>query len=132
MNVIFDLDQTLVNTNSLEAMRARREWGAIHALIEKGNVQPFDGINALIKRMETNGMKYIIVTSSPRSYCERIVKYFHWSPLKLVCYYDTELRKPHPDPILKALEYFDRDSQVVSLGDQENDIIASNTAGVTS
>lgn len=49
-----------------------------------------------------------------------------------VCYHDTKNHKPHPAPILKAIEKFNGKEEVLSVGDDIKDIQESNSTGVTS
>ena len=50
-----------------------------------------------------------------------------------VCYHDTKNKKPDPDPINKALSLLNKEpGKVLSFGDRDIDIIASNTANVPS
>lgn len=53
--------------------------------------------------MDDHQLPYGIVTSSPRPYCERVVKYFSFNPQFCVCYHDTKRHKPHPAPIRYAI-----------------------------
>src|SRR6185312_13445613 len=57
----------------------------------------------------------------------------HWNIAcaHLVCYHDTPLKKPHPQPILKAIAAIGSDpAQTLSLGDRDIDLQASRAAGV--
>ncbi|MBN2300151.1 MAG: HAD-IIIA family hydrolase [Acholeplasmataceae bacterium] len=48
----------------------------------------------------------------------------------LIGYEDTEIHKPNPEPILKALELFNAEKEsTVYVGDHENDITAAKKAG---
>lgn len=131
MGVIFDLDQTLVDSNIAVEERRKRNWEKVYSLIP--NFKVFDGVNDIIKLLKENNIPICIVTSSPRSYCKRVVEHFGWCDIELVCYHDTKNKKPHKEPIEKGIEKLgvNKDS-IISIGDDIKDVIASNKAGVTS
>ncbi len=50
----------------------------------------------------------------------------------LIGYEDTELHKPNPEPILKALELLKAKKETtIYVGDHENDIVAAKKAGIS-
>jgi phosphoglycolate phosphatase-like HAD superfamily hydrolase len=66
--VIFDLDDTLLNTSALRAARRDRDWGAVKGQLD--NVQPFVtggamGAEAVPAALRAQGLKVGIVTHSP-------------------------------------------------------------------
>lgn len=97
MSVIFDLDQTLIDSSCALELRRQRRWSEVYNLIPEFKV--YDGLNNLIKKLLKNKIPVCIVTSSPSSYCNRVIKYFGWEGILTVCYHDTKNHKPHPDPI---------------------------------
>jgi HAD superfamily hydrolase (TIGR01549 family) len=129
MAIIFDLDQTLVNSEAAEPYRRSRNWAQVYSMIP--TLAPYPGINELLMTLKANNIPYSIVTSSPHSYCSRIVKFWGWQPDTMICYHDTPRRKPHPDPILLAISRLSipKDS-IIAIGDDPNDIIAAKRAGV--
>ncbi|MBK1811547.1 HAD family hydrolase [Clostridium sp. YIM B02505] len=131
MGIIFDLDQTLINSSIALDLRRKRDWQNVYRLIP--SLVPFEGINEILQKLATKNIPVCIVTSSPSSYCKKILDYYKWTGLKTVCYHDTYKHKPYPDPILKGVELLGvNPSQVISIGDEPNDIIASKCAGVIS
>lgn len=131
MGVIFDLDQTLVDSSIALSFRDRRNWQKVYSLIPKFKKYP--GVDHILSWLTENEIPLCIVTNTPRTYCSRIVNNFGWDFDGMVCYHDTSLHKPNPEPILKALEILDIEpSHAISVGDQSRDIIASKRAGVTS
>ena len=71
---------------------------------------PFEGIEELVTALENNGIKTGVITN----------KYLTHS-------------KPHPEPILKALEMLKVNAQeTIYIGDHLNDITAANAAHVDS
>lgn len=131
MGVIFDLDQTLIDSELAIDLRSQRKWSDVYKLIPR--LTPYDGINQLIEKLSENNIPVCIVTTSPSSYCLRIINYWGWKNIKTVCYHDTNYRKPHPEPILKGIERLGVSRErIVSIGDDPKDIIASKRAGVKS
>ena len=129
--VIFDLDQTLVDSKHLKKMRDSREWSKVFMQIE--SIKPYPQIDEIIKKLKSNNIKIAIVTSSPSGYCNKILKFNNWKFDSIVAYHDTKNKKPHPDPILLAIKNLGVEpSGVLSLGDRVIDIVASKNAGVHS
>ena len=131
MAVIFDLDQTLVDSSIAAPYRDRRLWQKVYPLIPKFRKYP--GVDNVLDWLNKNKIPTCIVTNSPRSYCMRVVNNFEWFFDGTVCYHDTKQHKPSREPIMKALEIVGVNaSQAVSVGDHPKDVIASKSAGVFS
>ena len=129
--VIFDLDQTLVDSKHLKKLRDSGQWSEVFKNIE--SIKPYPLIDEIIKKLRSNNIKIVIVTSSPPSYCKKILDNNNWEFDSIVAYHDTRNKKPHPEPITLAVKKLNVEpSNVLSLGDREIDIIASNKAGVHS
>ena len=128
---ILDLDQTLVDSQSIEYLRRSRKWSLVYQNIPK--ISAYDGINELLLMIKDNDIKISIVTSSPSSYVRRIVQHFGWEFDAMVCYHDTTSHKPHPAPLIEAalrLKIAEKDCWAV--GDHPNDVIAAKRAGMYS
>jgi len=131
MGLIFDLDLTLIDSSIAEPYRNSRLWQSVYNLIPK--FIPYPGIIESLHKFKEEGHQICIVTSSPSSYCERVLKHWNIPYDYTVCYHDTSNRKPYPDPIFKALSLLNKPaSKALSFGDRDIDIIASNKAGVAS
>lgn len=131
MALIFDLDQTLINSKEAEYFRSKRQWTDVYNLIPL--LTPFEGINELITKIMDNAIPFAVVTSSPSSYCQRVLSHWGWKPNSVVCFHDTKKRKPHPDPLIKAINNLGIDKKdIISIGDDSKDIIAAKSAQVTS
>lgn len=129
MAYIFDLDQTIVDSSIAEAYRRGRDWGKVYSLISRFKL--YDGINDVLALIRERGEKICIVTSSPESYCKAVLRYFNIQVDCIVCYHDTKLHKPNSEPIVKAIELLGEiPDNIISIGDDEKDIIASKAAGV--
>jgi HAD superfamily hydrolase (TIGR01549 family) len=126
--LIFDLDMTLVDTSCLESLRQQRQWQNVYSSIPDTVLYP--GVRELISELT---QKYVsgVVTSSPRSYAEKVLEYHSLSTEVLVAYHDTSYHKPHPAPFIMACQKLGiPPSQIVSIGDQENDYLAAQAAGL--
>lgn len=131
MGLIFDLDQTLIDSSIAENNRNNRNWSAVYPQISSFTV--YDGIHEALEYAETQQIPMVIVTSSPSVYCNRVLEpHFKSKFIHTVCYHDTARRKPFPDPIQKAMGYLDNSKPILSFGDRDIDITASNEAGVIS
>jgi HAD superfamily hydrolase (TIGR01549 family) len=129
--IIFDLDQTLIDSIFAKPLRDRRQWNSVYKIIHK--LLPFKGINDLLSTLQNNKIPLAIVTSSPKSYCRKIVDHNGWKFDTIVAYHDTSRHKPHPAPILAAIQNLSaKKNNVVSIGDEIKDIEASKAAGVIS
>ncbi len=126
--LIFDLDQTLVDSRvALDARNARR-WQQVYSLIPKFAI--YEGVSELLGSIEEMRLPVVIVTSSPNSYATRVIRHFQIRVQHLVCYHDTRLHKPHPAPIALAIERLGiSPDDVWSIGDEAKDMAASKAAG---
>jgi len=127
--IIFDLDQTLVDSSCTLNYRRRGDWRRVYSLISQFVV--YDGLKNLLKNLSNSGIKIHIVTSTPASYCKRVLA-FHELPFdSCVCYHDTNHHKPHPEPMYMALSRLGNEAnKVVSVGDDAMDILSSRAAGI--
>lgn len=127
--VIFDLDLTLIASSGAEALRRQRAWSEVYKLIPK--LEPYEGVAALLAALNQRGVQTAIVTSSPQSYCARVVDHWKWRIATTVCYHDTAQKKPHPAPILKALEKLGvATKSAIAVGDTADDIKSARGAKV--
>ncbi|MGC4042247.1 MAG: HAD-IA family hydrolase [Armatimonas sp.] len=126
---MFDLDMTLVDSSLAEEHRRNRLWPRVYQTIPQ--FTQYEGIDEIIRMLVDNEVPVCIVTSSPSTYCVKVINHFGWDIANTVCYHDTNRRKPHPDPILAGLHRLQATGpDAISVGDNPNDIIASKAAGV--
>lgn len=131
MGIIIDLDQTILDTSVAEAARSQRNWSDVYSLIPK--FSPYDGMIELLHDLKCQGIKSCIVTSSPSSYCQKVVKHWNIPADFKVCYHDTPKRKPNPEPHLLALKLLEeKNTDTVSIGDRDIDILSAKRAGIRS
>src|SRR4051812_46602170 len=99
--VLLDLDQTLVLTHEIERLRKRRNWREVYQSFGKTELPP--GTADFIRRVQAIA-RTGVVTSSPRPYAERLIAHHSLDVPVLVAYHDVRQKKPHPEPILRAVE----------------------------
>jgi HAD superfamily hydrolase (TIGR01509 family) len=128
--VIFDFDQTLVDTSAVEDLRAARNWKAVMA---RASALPvYDGVTELLKDLHAKGLPLAIVTKSPDMVPKAFIREHKW-PIKIVIGYH-QVKRPKPDPqgLLLAMEKGDASpEETFHVGDRPEDTEASRLAGVT-
>jgi HAD superfamily hydrolase (TIGR01549 family) len=127
--VIFDFDQTLVDTSPVEALRAARQWRDVMAQAPKLLV--YDGIGELLAELHTNGRKLAIVTKSPDMVPKAFIKQHKWPIDIVVGYHQVRKRKPDPEGLLLAMHQAGASAkETFHVGDQPEDTEASRAAQV--
>ena len=125
--VLLDLDQTLVLTDAIEPLRRQRAWSKVYRSFEKTVLPP--GTAKFLSKAEELA-KLGVVTTSPRTYAQRLLSYHGLQLPVLVAYHDVGRRKPHPEPILKAAARLGVEpASCIHIGDQLGDIEAATSAG---
>lgn len=128
--IIFDVDQTLVDTTCLERERNDRNWSQVYQLIPRAHL--YEGLEEVFETIRKYGVSVVLITTTPRLYVERIAQQFHIPYNYIVSYHDAP-PKPSPEPMLLALQLLNAEPyEVLSFGDREIDIRASNAAGIES
>lgn len=129
--VIFDLDQTLVDTSKLAPLRDKGQWREISNKIHESIL--YEEIKKILEHISSQNINIAIVTSSPSSYAKQVLKYFDLKFDYLIGYHDVRKIKPDPEPMLKVLNHFNlNSSEVISFGDRDIDIKSSNAANIKS
>ena len=129
--VIFDLDQTLVNTMSVSVFRDRRQWDLVYSNLP--TIKLFSGIKEILEYLHNNSIKIAVVTSSPKKYCETVLKTVGVEVNYKVTYWDTQKHKPKPEPFLKALSLLNvKPENCISIGDTITDYQSGERCGVIS
>jgi HAD superfamily hydrolase (TIGR01662 family) len=127
--IIFDLDQTLVDSHHIEHLRRSRQWSIVYQKIP--TISMYDGINEILSITRNRGINLAIVSSSPSSYVQRVVRHFGWSFDVIVCYHDTTQHKPHPAPFIEVVNRLKITAKDCwAVGDEPKDIIAAKAAGM--
>ncbi|MCD4827694.1 MAG: HAD-IA family hydrolase [Acholeplasmataceae bacterium] len=103
-------------------------------MIELG-LEAYPNAKETILYLRKNGCKIGVVTSKLKdvaSYHLKLTNLFEHIDI-LVGYDDVQNHKPHPDPLLKALEILNiKKEDALYVGDHENDIRAAKKAGIES
>lgn len=129
--IIFDLDLTLVDTTIAEPYRSKRDWNGAYSVLPQCAV--YDGLEEVFAVIRNYNFTTCIVSTSPRPYVEKVVQQFNLPINHIVAYHDAKPIKPHPAPMLKALEMLECDAKsAISFGDRVIDIQSSNSAGIES
>lgn len=127
--VIFDFDQTLVDTSPVESLRAARNWKAVMA--QAPRLKIYDGIHDLLVDLHTKGQRLAIVTKSPDMVAKAFIREHGW-PIDIVLgYHQVKARKPDPEGLLLAMKKGQANpTETYHVGDQPEDTLASRAAGV--
>ncbi|MFK3777260.1 HAD family hydrolase [Agrobacterium sp. NPDC089420] len=127
--IIFDFDQTLVDTSSVERLRADRNWKAVMA--RASNLPVYEGINELIQELHDAGQTIAIVTKSPDMVPRAFIEAHGWPIDIVVGYHHVKNRKPHPEGLLLAMSKAGvAPGGTYHVGDQPQDTEASRGAKV--
>ena len=128
--LIFDLDDTLVESSALRSYREEKEWDEVQSGL--GDVELFVGVAEMLHQAAARGCKLAVVTSSPKWYAQALIKQ-HGLPIDVVIGYDAEnYSKPSPDPINAAMKAakITNPSNVLAIGDRCVDTASAHAAGV--
>lgn len=130
-SLIFDLDLTLLDSSIAERARKERNWQEVYSLIPRFRL--YEGLQPVFQIIRDKNIRTCIVSTAPRPYLERVVRHFSIPCDAIVGYHDAKPIKPHPAPIIKALQLLGTSANnTFSFGDRAIDIQASNAAGVPS
>ena len=129
--IILDLDDTLIDTRPIRELRNRRRW---KECVSRASQCPvFDGVHEMIKELRIRLIGIAVVTSSVSFYAENMLAVHSIEYDALVAYHDAGRRKPHPDPVVRALRFLGTCSgDIYGIGDQTEDAEAYAAAGVFS
>ena len=126
--IIFDFDQTLVDTSPVEELRAARRWKDVMARAPELRV--YDGVGELLDSLHKRGQKLAIVTKSPDMVPKAFIRAHRWPIDIVVGYHHVAKRKPDPEGLLLAMSQAGASpSTSFHVGDQPEDTEASRAAG---
>ena len=127
--IIFDFDQTMVDTSPLEHLRRDRNWPAVHRGMR--TLEPFGGITNLLESLVAAGQKIALVTNSPRTISQHFTERQKWPLDCIIGFHDVRRRKPYPDSLLLALERCgEAAAGSYHVGDRAQDTEAARAAGI--
>ena len=130
--IIFDFDQTLVDTSSTEHLRQARRWKEVNQRLP--GLSPYSEVTEMLFEIHKLGQELAIVTKSPDMVPRHFVRRYAW-PIEIILGYHQiprARRKPDPAGLLLALEQGNCLSESTSfhVGDAPEDTEASKRAGV--
>jgi HAD superfamily hydrolase (TIGR01549 family) len=135
--VIFDLDETLLNTSMLRGDRAHRRWRQLAARLDevrayvddKSRVQAVD----LPARVKDMGCQIGVLTHSPRWYAERLLSAFDIPYDALITGSDGYAPKPDPSSLRAIADELGVPIEdCIMVGDDATDIGAAQNASAVS
>jgi N-acetyl-D-muramate 6-phosphate phosphatase len=97
------------------------------------HTRPFDGVNELLASLESQGIRWGVVTNKPGFLTDDLLVRIGWAPrAAAVVSGDTlPVKKPDPAPVLLACERAGLDpSRCVFVGDDRRDVMAGAAAGL--
>ena len=126
--IIFDLDNTLLQTDHLERYRDERRAVKDKSLLTEKQIiiEP-----KTLSTLRTYGIKVGIVTRSPEAYAKSVLEAYNFPYDVLITRKDTFRTKPFPDPMLQCAKKLGVDPQyVITIGDEKVDQFAGENAGM--
>lgn len=138
--IIFDLDGTLFDTSVVDpllsqlkkAKRMSPEYHQIWRDIDKtiDAYKDYDGMAEVLQFVRENNVKAVLVTGAVKRRTNKL-KRFNLPLMGMVTRFDVGHKKPHPAPMLRALEILGCEaSKVLSIGNQVIDLQSSKGAGI--
>lgn len=125
--LLFDLDNTLVDSLHLKPLRDARRWREVFQRIE--SVSTFAGISEVWRSLKERGAHLGIVTHSPRPYATRVLEHVGLVPDNLIAYHDLRGRlKPSPYGYEQCCKGW-RTQARVAVGDEQADLLAADAFG---
>lgn len=125
--VLFDLDNTLVDSLHLKALRDKRRWTEVYAKIT--TIRPFHGIPELWEELRSLKVNLAVITHSQGKYARQTLAQVGLSPDTLVAYHDLD-GKLKPSAYGYELGCKGRSSQHgIAVGDDANDLRAADAFG---
>lgn len=125
--VLFDLDNTLVDSLHLKPLRDQRRWPQVYARVP--SVKLFEGVAELWAALKARDTFLGIVTHSPRPYATRVLEHVSLSPDSLIAYHDLKgKRKPSPFGYQRCCDGRSAESGL-AVGDERPDLLAADAFG---
>jgi phosphoglycolate phosphatase len=97
------------------------------------HTRPFDGVDELLSSLESQGIRWGVVTNKPGFLTDDLLVRIGWAPrAAAVVSGDTlPVKKPDPAPVLLACERAGLDpSRCLFVGDDRRDVLAGAAAGL--
>lgn len=130
--VILDFDQTISDTSSVLHLRNSRKWDMIKQYYHE--IKMIKGVRDFLDYLQCKKIAFTILSSAPRrKYLNGILDHLKIKTEHIIGYEDTFYHKPHSEPMRLALVKMKlKPDEVVAIGDDINDCISANNAGIYS
>ena len=125
--VLFDLDNTLVDSLHLKPLRDARRWPDVYKQIE--TIELFTGVKDVWDALSESRVYLGVVTHSPKPYAQKVLAHVGLTVAGLVCYHDLDgKKKPSPFGYKKCCS--DREAnRGAAVGDERSDLLAADSFG---
>jgi HAD superfamily hydrolase (TIGR01509 family) len=131
MAILFDLDFTLIDSSSIAYLRQTHQQQAVYQMVPQ--IPVYKGIHELLQTLKAQNIQIAIVTSSRKTFCDRLIAHHQWPIDHLITRQDVHQPKPHPAGIYLALQKLGITPQnAIMIGDHPTDIQAAKVANVYS
>lgn len=135
--LIFDLDETLLDTSSLRAARDAGSWGEVGRRLDEVQAYAVLGSAAEVleipRRAIAAGLRVGILTQSPRHYAEALLERFHIPYEALITGSDGYPAKPDPEGLREVMRRLGMSAdRCAYVGDLDTDAAAAARAGALS
>jgi HAD superfamily hydrolase (TIGR01509 family) len=131
MAVMLDLDFTLIDSSSIAHLRQTHQQQTVYQMIPQ--IPVYEGIHELLQTLKAHDIQIAIVTSSRKTFCDRLIAHHNWPIDHLITRQDVHQPKPHPAGIHLALQKLNiTPQQAIMIGDHPHDIQAAQAAQVYS
>ena len=128
--VIFDFDQTLVDTSSLAELRRARRWAEVRQAMSV--LEPYAEVTEMLHELHAAHMGLAIVTTSPNMVAQKFAALHEWPIDVVIGYHQVVRMKPDPEGLVKALNHCKAEASTsFHVGDRPEDTEASQRAGIT-
>lgn len=126
--MVFDLDDTLVDTAVLRSLREARRWKEAVSRVHQTRL--FDGVDVMLRQLGEADLAWAIVTTSVSFYADRVIEHHGIAGVVRIAFHDAT-PKPHPAPVLLALQRMSLPpADAIGVGDAESDLRAYQAAGL--
>lgn len=127
--IIFDFDQTLIDTSPVEHLRRPGGWTKVTSSMS--TLLVYEGVHALLHELHGLGQTLAIVTTSPNMVPDEAIKLYGWPIDFVIGYHQVTRRKPDPEGLMLAMQKGGAtSSDTIHVGDKPDDTRASRAAGV--
>lgn len=126
--IIFDLDNTLIQTDKLQTIRFKN---AFNSADERFIVENSSELitSEIIKKLKNKGVKIGIVTRAKKAYAEKVLNLYYYDYDVLISRYSCFRTKPFPDPFISCAYQLEvSPADILTIGNEQVDIDASHAA----